>query len=149
MVRDIEPVKTVVYLEATAERVWTALTDAAETAEFWGSSNLSDWREGSTWAHVSGSGETQVEGIILESDPPRRLVNTWAAPGGVQANGPNVVTFELKQHESIVRLTVTDANLATEAERDESAAGWAAVLSNLKTWVESGHPLPVPPWTMP
>lgn len=145
----MEPVRTVMYLEATAERVWTALTDAAETAEYWGSSNVSDWRVGSVWEHVSGSGETQVEGRILESTPPRRLVNTWAAPGKEPAGGPSVVTFEIEQFESIVRLTVTDANLVTLAERDESALGWAAVLSNLKTWVESGHPLPVPPWTMP
>jgi len=148
-VSDLAPVTTTVYLEATAKRVWRALTDAAETAEFWGSSNVSDWRVGSDWAHVNGAGESQVEGRILESDPPRRLVNTWAAPGHEHPGGPSVVTFEIDQFESIVRLRVTDANLASEAERAESANGWAAVLSNLKTYVETGHPLPVPPWTMP
>jgi len=147
---DIEPVTTTIYLEASAERVWRALTDPAETAEFWGSSNVSsDWKVGSEWAHVNGEGDAQVEGTILESDPPRRLVNTWAAPGHEHPNGPSIVTFEIDAHESIVRLRVTDANLASEAERAESTQGWAAVLSNLKTWVETGHPLPVAPWLMP
>ena len=147
---DIEPVTTTIYLEATAERVWRALTDATETAEFWGSSNVSsDWKVGSEWAHVTGEGAAQVEGTILESDPPRLLVNTWAAPGHEHPHGPSVVTFEIEQFESIVRLTVTDANLASEAERTESASGWSAVLSNLKTFVETGHPLPVAPWLMP
>ena len=145
----IGPVVTTVFLEASADRVWRALTDAAETAEFWGSSNVSDWRIGSEWAHVNNAGDSQVEGTILESDPPRRLVNTWAAPGHEHPNGPSVVTFEIDEFDSIAWLRVTDANLASEAEREESANGWAAVLSNLKTWIETGHPLPVPPWTMP
>jgi len=145
---EIEPVTTIVYLEATAERVWRALTDAAETAEYWGSSNVSDWKVGSEWAHVNGEGESQVEGVIVESDPPRRLVNTWAAPGDDEAGDPSVVTFDIREFESIVRLTVTDADLKSEDERTESIGGWAAVLSNLKTYVETGRPLSVAPWTV-
>ena len=144
----IAAVVTTIYLQASAKRVWAALTDATETAEFWGSSNVSDWRPGSEWAHVNGAGEAQVEGVILESEPPHRLVDTWAAPGA-DPEGASVVTFEISEFESICRLTVTDANLATEQERTESIGGWAAVLSNLKTFVETGRPLSVPPWTMP
>ena len=142
-------VVTTIFLEATAERVWRALTDAAETAAYWGNSNVSDWRVGSEWAHVNGAGESQVEGTILESDPPRRLVNSWAAPGHEHPNGPSVVSFELDEFESIVRLRVTNSNLASDDERAESANGWAAVLSNLKTFVETGQPLSVEPWAMP
>jgi hypothetical protein len=48
-----------------------------------------------------------------------------------------------------VRLTVTHEGLADEAERDAAAGGWAAVLSNLKSLLETGHALPQPPWEMP
>jgi type VI protein secretion system component VasK len=40
-------------------------------------------------------------------------------------------------------------SLADEAERDAAAAGWAAVLSNLKSFIETGHVLPQTPWEMP
>ena len=36
----------VTYIESTAEKVWEALTDADLTAQYWGHSNVSDWRPG-------------------------------------------------------------------------------------------------------
>ena len=36
----------VTYIESTAEKVWEALTDADLTAQYWGHSNVSDWRAG-------------------------------------------------------------------------------------------------------
>jgi hypothetical protein len=47
-----------------------------------------------------------------------------------------------------VRLTVTHDQLVGEDQRDALAAGWAAVLSNLKTFLETGRPLPAPPRNM-
>jgi hypothetical protein len=58
------------------------------------------------------------------------------------------VRFELTSYATITRLTVTHDRLATAAERDALSAGWAAVLSNLKTFIETGQPLPTPPWEM-
>jgi hypothetical protein len=46
-------------------------------------------------------------------------------------------------------LTVTQENLADEDERDGFAAGWSSVISNLKSFVETGHPLSRAPWEMP
>ncbi|MGH3856219.1 MAG: SRPBCC domain-containing protein, partial [Pseudonocardiaceae bacterium] len=64
------------------------------------------------------------------------------------ADGPSRVTFDIEPHGEIVRLTVTHENLADEAERDALTAGWPAVLSNLKSFLETGHPLPQAPWEM-
>jgi hypothetical protein len=58
------------------------------------------------------------------------------------------VTFDIEPYGDIVRLTVTHENLADEAERHNAAAGWAAVLSNLKSLIETGHALPQAPWEM-
>jgi uncharacterized protein YndB with AHSA1/START domain/DNA-binding transcriptional ArsR family regulator len=140
----------VTYIEATPERVWYALTDAELTARYWGHSNVSDWQAGSPWEHqrTDGSGTADVVGTIVESDPPRRLVFTWAGPGEDRAGGPGVVTFDIEPYGDIVRLTATHENLADDAERDAAAAGWAAVLANLKSLLETGHPLPQAPWTM-
>ncbi|WP_063734713.1 ArsR/SmtB family transcription factor [Streptomyces sp. RTd22] len=138
----------VIYIESTPEKVWHALTDADLTAAYWGHSNVSDWQPGSAWEHrrTDGSGIADVVGTVVESVPPERLVTTWAAPGTEPAGGPSRVTFAIEPHEEIVRLTVTHENLADEAEREEAAGGWAAVLSNLKSLLETGSPLPREPW---
>lgn len=142
----------VIYIESTPDKVWRALTDTELTAAYWGHSNVSDWRAGSRWEHqrVDGSGIADGGGTILESTPPRRLVMTWENPATTEpALEPSQVTFTIEPYGRIVRLTVTHEDLPDEATRDESAAGWAAVLSNLKSFLETGHVLPNQPWEMP
>ena len=141
----------VTYIEGTPERVWEALTDAQVTAAYWGHSNVSDWHVGSPWEHrrTDGSGIADVVGVVVEAEPPTRLVTTWAAPDDEPAGGPSQVTFDIEPHGDIVRLTVTHENLLDEAERAAASAGWAAVLSNLKSLIETGSPLPQEPWLVP
>ncbi|NTW38948.1 MAG: GntR family transcriptional regulator [Cellulomonadaceae bacterium] len=139
----------VIYMEATPEQVWHALTDAELTGAYWGHRNESDWAVGSRWRHVrtDGSGVADVVGEVLVSDPPRRLTSTWDDPGDQERT--TTVTFDVEAYGPIIRLTVTHIGLRDEAERDEAVHGWAAVLSNLKTLLETGHALPRAPWEMP
>ncbi|MFL6127721.1 MAG: ArsR/SmtB family transcription factor [Mycobacteriales bacterium] len=139
----------VTYIASTPERVWAALTDPELTASYWGHRNVSDWRPGSRWDHqrTDGSGDTDGGGTVVQSSPPTRLVLTWGLPGG-EPGGVSRVSFEIESWEGIVRLTVTHTELADEAERAGAQAGWAAVLSNLKSLLETGHVLPRAPWEM-
>ena len=75
-----------IYIEASPERVWQALTDPAYTRRYWrhpsagGKSFPSDWRKGSTYDLVHedvGLVVHDPEQVILESDPYRRLAYTW------------------------------------------------------------------------
>ena len=134
----------VTYIQSTPEQVWHALTDADLTAQYWGHANVSDWQPGSRWEHrrTDGSGIADVTGEVLESSPPRRLVTTWSGD-----DEPSQVTFEIEPFHDIVRLTVTHENL-DEAGRAEAGAGWAAVMANLKTLLETGRILSEAPWTM-
>ena len=140
----------VTYIEATAERVWQVLTDPGLSARYWGHSNVSDWQPGSAWEHQrsDGSGIADITGTVLESLPPARLVITWASPGGGQPADLSRVSFDIQPYGDIVRLTVTHENLAGEPEYQASAAGWSAVLANLKSFLETGHALPQAPWEM-
>ncbi|MBT2387557.1 SRPBCC family protein [Streptomyces sp. ISL-11] len=141
----------VTYIGSTPEKVWEALTDADMTAEYWGHSNVSDWQVGSLWEHqrTNSTHTADVAGTVLESVPPTRLVTTWAEPGDERAERVSRVTFGIRAYAGIVRLTVTHEDLADEAERDAAARGWAAVLSNLKSFLETGSPLPEEPWLVP
>lgn len=140
----------VTYIEASPERVWEALTDADLTAEYWGHSNVSDWRVGSQWEHrrVDGSGVADVVGKVLESEPPRRLAMTFDSPGESSPGGPSKVTFYIEAHHEIVRLTVTHENLAGNDAWEAVSAGWPAVCANLKSLLETGHVLSRAPWEM-
>lgn len=142
----------VTYLASTAEAVWDALTDADVTAAYWGHGNVSDWRPGSRWKHVrtDGSGVADVVGTVVVSDRPTRLVLTWSAPEDqARPARHSRVTFDVRPCHDIVRLTVTHEHLRDAAELAAAARGWPAVLSNLKSLLETGRPLPQDPWLMP
>lgn len=142
----------VTYIHATTKQVWEALTDTDLTARYWAHNNVSDWRPGSTWEHrrVTDNG-LDVIGKVLATEPPSRLVITFEdpeekAPGGSAAS---VVTFQLEPHHDIVRLTVTHENLPDQNWLTDISHGWPAVMSNLKSLLETGKTLPNAPWEMP
>jgi uncharacterized protein YndB with AHSA1/START domain/DNA-binding transcriptional ArsR family regulator len=138
----------VTYIHSTPEKVWQALTSAELTAAYWGHSNVSDWQKGSRWEHVrtDGSGVVDVAGEVLEATPPRRLVITF---GGTDQTGqPTVVTFDVESHRDIVRVTVTHEGLDDPSDYRAVSTGWPAVLSNLKSLLETGKVLPQSPWEM-
>jgi uncharacterized protein YndB with AHSA1/START domain/DNA-binding transcriptional ArsR family regulator len=136
------------FIHSTPENVWQALTDADLTAQYWGHSNVSDWRVGSRWEHLrtDGSGIADVVGEVIESVPPRRLVITFG--GEDEAGRPSVVRFDIEPHHDIVRLTVTHTDIPTASDYEAASAGWAAVMSNLKSLLETGRVLPQAPWEM-
>jgi uncharacterized protein YndB with AHSA1/START domain/DNA-binding transcriptional ArsR family regulator len=139
----------VTYIEATPEQVWHALTDADLTGEYWGHRNVSDWQVGSTWEHqrLDESKHADVVGTVLESEPPKRLVTNWASTHDDPIEDRSRVTFDIEPYGAIVRLTVTHEDLPPD-ELERTVAGWAAVCSNLKSLLETGHVLPERPWEM-
>ncbi|MEU3562428.1 SRPBCC domain-containing protein [Kitasatospora sp. NPDC006786] len=141
----------ITYLRATPERVWHALTNADESGLYWGHRNVSTWLLGAPWEHqrTDGSGTADVIGTVEAVDRPHLLVTTWAGPQEQHAAFPSRVTFELQGWQDLTRLTVTHVDLADEAARADAEQGWSAVLANLKTYLETGHPLPQQPWLMP
>ncbi|SHH48764.1 ArsR/SmtB family transcription factor [Streptomyces sp. 3214.6] len=142
----------VTYIASTPEKVWDALTDADLTAAYWGHSNVSDWRPGSRWEHrrTDGTGIADVVGTVVESERPTRLVTTWASPDEEgRADRHSRVTFDIRPHADIVRLTVTHEDLNDEGELAAVSGGWPAVLSNLKSLLETGRTLPQEPWSVP
>lgn len=133
-----------IYILSTADKVWTALTDADLTATYWERSNVSDWKVGSRWSHGFLGEAPDVVGEVLEADPPHRLVTSWSPAS--KADDPtrrSRVTYEIEQQGEKVRLTVTHTEL-TEEGLQSISRGWPAVLSNLKTFLETGRTIPDP-----
>ena len=81
---------------------------------------------------------------MVECDPPKRLVITWASPAeAADASAHSRVTFELDPIDEIVKLTVTHDQLLPGSNMEKGITqGWPRVLSSLKTFLETGKPLP-------
>src|SRR5262245_4428093 len=70
----------VTYIASTPEQVWDALVNGDVTRKYWKHENVSDWKPGSKWEHISADGArtVKVAGKVVEGVPGKRLVLTWA-----------------------------------------------------------------------
>jgi uncharacterized protein YndB with AHSA1/START domain len=67
-----------IYIRTTPERLWRALTDGDWTVRYYFASRVeSDWRPGSPYLYRGADGATLLNGRVIASDPPRRLVTTF------------------------------------------------------------------------
>src|SRR5262245_65120343 len=135
-----------IYIRGTPEQVWHGLLDPRFTREYWAHENISDWKSGSRWEHrrIDDARTLHLVGQVIESNPPQRLVLTWAAPADEANRGNHSrVTFELEPIEDMVRLTITHEALVAGSEMlRKISAGWPRVLSSFKSQLETGKPLP-------
>ena len=135
-----------IYIRGTLEQVWNGLLDARFTRQYWAHENVSDWKPGTRWEHrrTDANRTLDLVGEVIESNPPRRLVLTWAEPGDqAKRDRHSRVTFELESIDDMVRLTITHEALAAGSEMlRKISAGWPRVLSSLKSLLETGKPLP-------
>ena len=156
-----DSVQVEILIAAPPARVFQAITDPAQTTQWWGQKGLyritkshADVRPGGTW-YTSGVGsdgtEFTVSGTYLEIDPPRLLVHTWIPSySGLQET---TVRWELEPHEvhglhgsgthrvgtgTMVR--VRHSGFAGHLEQAQSHQnGWGASLGWLKSFIETGE----------
>jgi len=134
-----------VYIRTTPERLWQALTDGEMTRQyFFNGSVQSDWKPGSPYAFRNPNGGTDIQGKVLEVQPPSRLVMTFEArwDDQVKKDRPSRVTFEIQQQGENCCLTLVHDELEEgSATFEQVGGGWPMILSSLKTLVETGKPL--------
>lgn len=131
------------YIRSTPKKTWDALCKPAFTRQYWGGlANVSDWKKGSPWEHVTAEKEAWIQGKVVECVPARRLVLTWAEPDNLK--DVSRVTFELEPMAGMVCLTVThDQFKAGSKMVDKVAWGWPRVLCSLKSFLETGKGLDI------
>jgi uncharacterized protein YndB with AHSA1/START domain len=137
-----------IYIASTPENIWEALTSAEYSRQYFSGFGVevAD-KVGGAFVLRAPEGSVHIDGEVIAYDPPRKLSVTFNVnwEGLVEALGQTLVTYEIEQAGEAVRLTMTEAN---EREIDEDIlsggrAGWPAILSSLKSVLETGKPLAV------
>src|ERR1700754_2858014 len=91
------------YIRTTPEKIWQAITTPEFTRQFWANENISDWKQGSEWKHIDReSKQVRVIGKVLESNPPVRLVTSWASPADL--SDESQVAYDISVVGDLVRL---------------------------------------------
>jgi uncharacterized protein YndB with AHSA1/START domain len=135
------------YIETTPEKLWEALTSGDFTERYWFGMRLrSDWKVGSAFEMVRGDGTVSDAGKVVECDPPRRLAYTFVnLSDKYRDDTPALATFTLEPYGKIVKLTLTHQGFAEGSKFFAGISrGWPAILSSLKSILETGRPLEIP-----
>jgi uncharacterized protein YndB with AHSA1/START domain len=137
-----------IYIAATPEQIWKALTTADFSRNYFsGFAIEADLKVGGAFIARAPDGSEHISGEVIECDPPKRLTITWNVNwlGLVEELGPTLVTYEIEEAGDVVKLTMLQSH-----DRDISddilsggRAGWPAILSSLKSLLETGHALAI------
>lgn len=133
----------IIFIAATPDRVWKALTDPADQATYFGGATEIG-QHGERWIRHATDKWPALTGIVLIRDAPRRLLLTW---GVENSPPPDRVEFLVEPTgNGTTRVTIKEYHARDWGDDYNHAAaeGWAALLSGLKTLVETGKPLPPP-----
>ncbi|HEY1802424.1 MAG TPA: SRPBCC domain-containing protein [Terriglobales bacterium] len=159
---DKDAIVAEIFIAAPRERVFQAITDPAQTSQWWGQKGLyrivggqADIRPGGKWVSkgVAEDGTPfQVDGEYLEVDPPRLLVHTWN-PSYDNSLKTTVVRWELEPHSvhglqqsgpqkmgtgTMVRIHHSGFAGNVKAASDHGE-GWKRVMGWMRAFVEKGE----------
>jgi uncharacterized protein YndB with AHSA1/START domain len=136
----------VTYIASTPEKVWQALTDPAFTAQYFGGFRVDvEPRQGGAFYLRYPDGRVHIAGKVIEWLPPRRFTCTWVVEGIRQFGElPEcLVSYDIARSGECVKLTMTESHSwdIPAAILAGGQSGWPAILSGLKTVLETGKPL--------
>lgn len=149
-----------VYIRATPQAIWDAITSPEWTVKYGyqGAVDI-ELRPGGTYKAFAtppmkamGVPDVVIDGVVEHADPPRKLVHTYRFlfTDAMKAEGFTRVTWEMDNvANDFSRLTVTHelegapimAGMVASKFSVQGAGGWAWVLSDMKSVLETGKPM--------
>ncbi len=135
-----------IYIASTPEKVWEALTSAEFSRKyFFGNAVEVELKVGGAYIVRTPDGALHISGEVVECDPPKKLTVTFNVnwPALIEKLGPTLVTYEIEQASDAVRLTMSESHDRPLSDDILSGGrqGWPAILSSLKSLLETGEPL--------
>ena len=137
-----------IYIASTPERIWEALTTAEFSRKyFFGFGVELDLMVGGSFVVRAPDGSVHISGEGIECNRPKKLTITWNVnwPGLVEKLGATLVSYEIEPAGAAVRLTLTESHDRPISDDilEGGRMGWPAILSSLKSLLETGEALAV------
>ena len=137
-----------IYIASTPAKVWQALTSAEFSRQyFFGNSVEIEQRVGGAFIVRTADGALHISGEVIACEPEKKLSVTFNVnwPALIEKLGQTLVTYEIEPAGDAVRLTLTEAHERELGDDILSGGrqGWPAILSSLKSVLETGEPLAV------
>jgi uncharacterized protein YndB with AHSA1/START domain len=138
-----------IYIAATPEKVWQALTSAEFSRQYFSGFAVEiDEKIGGAFVMRAPDGSVHISGEVIECERPNKLTVTFNVnwPGLVEALGVELVRYEIAPAGDNVRLTMSQLHDRPISDDILSGgrAGWPAILSSLKSLLETGKALTIP-----
>lgn len=130
-------------IDATADKVWAALTDPALVKEWlFGTEMTADWKVGGLIRYTGvWEGKTyEDKGTILELEPEQKLVTTyWSGFSGLPDIPENYqkVSYLLEPEGDKTKLTIIQEGNKTAESAAHSEGNWNKVLTSMKKILET------------
>jgi uncharacterized protein YndB with AHSA1/START domain len=138
----------VIYIASTPEKVWRALTDPELSPQYFHSCRLEiEPKVGGNFALRLPDGRLNVRGEVVEWSPPQRFAMTWIVESVPELREfpPCLVSYDIEQAGESVKLTMMESYSwdPPEALLSGGRSGWPAILSSLKSVLETGKALAI------
>lgn len=135
-------------IRATPAAVWDALIDGNVTPAYYAGFRAEyDLTRGAAFRYTAGGAEV-ITGTVLEVEEDRRLRTTFNGhwDPAIAALPESTVTFTVSEPPAmpmpgVTFLTCRHEGLPATEEAASLEVGWVAILSGLKTLLETGSPL--------
>ena len=146
-----------IYIKTSAQAIWDAITSPEWTTKYAYQGRVEyDLRPGGQFKAFAtpdmvkfGMPDVVVDGEVVESDPPNKLVQTYRFlfDDKTKAEGFTRITWEIVPTKSgFCRLTVTHelegapimATMVASPFSEQGAGGWSWILSDMKSLLETG-----------
>ncbi|HMG36474.1 MAG TPA: SRPBCC family protein [Blastocatellia bacterium] len=135
----------VIYIRTTLDKLWQALIQPEFTRQYWSETwHDCEWKPGAAWRLMAPDGRVVDAGEVVEIEPKSRIVLSWRHEifPELKAEGFSRCTFLLEAQTESVKLTIIHEIDKPDSKFIEGAGtGWPAILSSLKSLLETGESL--------
>lgn len=138
-----------IYIAASPEKVWQALVSAEFSRQYFSGLAVEvEEKVGGAFVLRGPDGAVHISGEVVECEKPKKLTVTFNVnwPGLVEALGVELVRYEIEPAGDTVKLTMSQLHERPLSDDILSGGreGWPAILSSLKSLLETGKALAIP-----
>lgn len=133
------------YIAADYQKVWDSFT-TAEPYEHWSSASCLEFAAEPGGEVIWGDASRVVyRGVLEEIQPGQGLAHSFQFVGFGFEEPPTRVAIDITQEGPVTLVQLChDCTDAPQTQRIVGSVGWLKSLSRLKTWLETGTPMPWP-----